>query len=324
VDAANAAFVEHFSAVPCKCVDLFLSKSGSGGRSVVDALALFDRNRLALLQLFSFGRNAIMSQPRAVRRALMRMLDKGLQLMDLLEVRVRTWELVELWSGMWLCAWTMPRTKRNARRLGVASLCLSRSLYLMDGEEDSVAAAEYGLNLIQRVTAGSMRLDGVVAGGGGADAGVGADHSRRSMPRRMVRDGALVCQFRRHATVELDEARVRVRTVTARSMPLDGVVAGGEGCVAVAAVIAVAGQAGPVPASGIPVGGFVVVSVVAVLLVMLVMRLLLAVNRTNARLDDHAVRLDDHEVRLDDQAAACDGVTQAVEGLRRQRWEKPG
>jgi tetratricopeptide (TPR) repeat protein len=191
VDAANAAFVEHFSAVLCKCVDLFLSKSGSGGRSVVDALALFDRNRLALLQLFSFGRNA-MSQPRAVRRALMRMLDKGLQLMDLLEVRVRTWELVELWSGMWLCAWTMPRTKRNARRLGVASLCLSRSLYLMDGGDDSVAAAEYGLNLIQRVTARSMRLDGVVAGGGGAGAGVGADHTRRSMPRRMVRDGALV------------------------------------------------------------------------------------------------------------------------------------
>jgi serine/threonine protein kinase/tetratricopeptide (TPR) repeat protein len=178
VDAATAAFVHCFAGVLGASARVYQSTTAIAG-----ALAVFDRHRAALLQLLDLARTA-MHQPHAVRTALLYILTPGLSLMDVLEMRVRTWELVELCSSLWLCAWSMPRSSHNARRLGVASLCLSRALYLMDGGDDSVAAADYGLNLIQRVTARSMRLDG-----GGVD---GAAHTRRAMPRRMARDGALV------------------------------------------------------------------------------------------------------------------------------------
>jgi tRNA A-37 threonylcarbamoyl transferase component Bud32 len=172
VDAATVAFVHCFAGV--------LGASARAQRltaTLADALAVFDRHRLALLQLLELACTA-MHQPRAVRTALLHIVTPGCSLMDVLVFRVRTCELLELCSSLWLCAWSMPQSSRNARQLVAASLCLNRALYLMDGGDDAATVAEFGLDLAQRVTARSMRLDGVAAGS--------------VMPRRMVRDGALV------------------------------------------------------------------------------------------------------------------------------------
>jgi tetratricopeptide (TPR) repeat protein len=186
VEDATVAFIEYLVEVLCAATQLCTE---SNDASKVEALALYDHYVVHLQHLFWLGRNA-MAQTHAVRCALMRVFDAGFTLMEVLEARLDTWKMVELWSNMWLCAQSMPMHLRsNVRRLGIASLMLSRTMYLMDEGDDAITAAKLGVALVQRIAAPSLRIVSVSVSDGEGDVSVA---TRVPMTARMVHDGALL------------------------------------------------------------------------------------------------------------------------------------